>query len=194
MSKTKKHDQSQSNLATGCRNPQAHSTVLLALASWHKPQWLQLETLDQLIDHAADLSRFMFDVKGIVPLTWVCVLKNGDLALLEPQVTIQDKDAVAEAVRRLFKSLDVERYAVIAESWTGELRPGEKNDRSLALRHDGGESVWMYAEDRTEAQAAEMRVLRTEHGKATLSAHYKFPCGAGDRFRVEGRFAGLLAT
>jgi hypothetical protein len=149
-----------------------------------------METLDQLIDRAAQLAGEIFGSLGMMLPTWLYVLKNGNLEGVVPQGT-QDKDAVAEAMRELFKSLGVERYVSITEAWTDIQPPHSvKHGASLAVHLGRREVVWLFAEDKIEARVAMLFILRPKHGRPTLSQLHKVPSA---EWKVGGRFVGLLS-
>lgn len=152
-----------------------------------KPPSPRFETLDELMNYAAKRARDVFDRLGSLSPMYLCERKNGDLQFVLPTEYGDDKDLLAEGMRALFKKERVKRYVSISEVWTSHLPP--KEGSSLASNPDRGEAVLLYAEDKFEARAAEMSILRTKRGKPKLSALRKFP----DTFGIGGRLSGLLS-
>ncbi len=183
MSKSKKRQARQVIHATDC----VQQAASLASARRLKQRSPRCETLDELIDYAADVARELFGRQGFLAPIYLCEQKNGDHWLALPTEYGEDKDLLAGTMREVFKTHDVQRYVSITEVWTSALPP--KDGSSLATNPDRGEALWLCAEDKVETRAAEMTILRPKRGKPKLSSLRKFP----GTFAIGGRLSGLLS-
>jgi hypothetical protein len=152
-------------------------------------------TMQELFELARDRSAEMFHETGEVLPMWHAVAGNGDNILIAtPWCNDDEKDAAMHALRALFASHQVKRYAFMVEAWMvvvdhgnidgvrteGLPRPSEHPDRREMLR--------VTVEDRSgEMLSGHYFILRPEHGKPTLS-----PFHTDDYTAVTGRMTGLL--
>jgi hypothetical protein len=168
------------------QNASSKARLTLSCRPAERPT-VPLDSLDRLIDGAAELARDIFDACGSVSPVWL-LLKNGDLEFVEAEGDVQDKDFLAESLRQLFKTRGAERYVSIDERWSSA-SPSDGIDGPISSHPDRSEHVWIYAEDKIDWRAAKLRIVRPKRKKPRLGAIKKL---GPPRYGTGGRFTGLL--
>ncbi len=150
--------------------------------------------LDELFEHGKTFAKYIFQEQGEIVPMWVCIDKNGQtLPILAP---LDDKDAVADGLRLLFKEASIIRYVSMLEAWI--VKGDHKATTTEELMKDGPPSqhpdrrevVVIEASDGATVKMGFYYILRPEHGEATLSPFEDF----GDGGTSSGRFSNMLAT
>lgn len=153
-------------------------------------------TLQQLVEMADGAICERFRLTGsISPMYHIVGPDDQHAVMPAPPV---DKDQAAFLMRKLFKSMDVQRYVFVDEAWIAASENGDdigkvqEFAKHTSLEHyEGRREIIMYAaEDRVEGMLIGRReIIRNAIGPAQLG-----PLKIEKFGRLEGRFVGLLAT
>lgn len=148
-------------------------------------------TLQELFDHGADAAAHLFERQGHLVPMWVGVNKRGShVPLVIPYM--DDKDSVAETVKKYLKKERITQYVSMLECWTyegKEIPPEITEGRSLEHNPDRREAIHIMAEDEDgNTIAGCFYILRPEHGKPKLSPLKMYPNAEAS----EGRFVRMF--
>jgi hypothetical protein len=159
---------------------------------YSKQQPAEPMTLQQLFDFCTKQAAKMFNNTGSVVPMWHAVPATGDHMLIAtPWNSAEDKDAVADILRQLFKREGVKCYAFMGEAWTAaitKIPEVHKWAGKIAQHPDRREILAIHAEDdKGNALMGWYYILRPEHGPAKLS-----PLQTSVATESTGRLMGLL--
>ena len=145
-------------------------------------------TIDKLIETFTKTVLTQFRDVGEIPApVWMIETGEGELLIvLTPVDDDTDKDMVAEAIRKLIKTSNADRYAMAMESWFASGTAESFNNSLMpSQRSDRKEGVFISAEDRNGETRAFVHEIERKAGKVQL----KPPSSLGGNF---GRFANMF--
>jgi hypothetical protein len=145
-------------------------------------------TLEELFKHGQKAAKEIFDAQGEVLPMWVAEDQDGRLA---PIITpgMDDKDEIAEYVRKCLKLIGAVRFVSLLESWVVEFDKDDEipEDGKVSNHEDRRECIFVFAEERGRQMGGMYYILRPEHGPPKLSKFEQLQDHGN-----EGRFVGLL--
>jgi hypothetical protein len=164
--------------------------------------------LEALLRRMSRLAEQHFDRHGDLDPIWLVETAAGEQQIFITPVYAGNalaaadvKDQIAEQGRKLFRDLNVVRYACAMECWFAPLGDDSMSDEQVGLRYAAlgytfanhpqrREGVSIQAEDETELLMANREIVRPAHGRAYLGK-----LGAIERpTQMRGRLVGLLSS
>jgi hypothetical protein len=133
-----------------------------------------MTALQSFFDHAAERAASIFREQGELTPMWHAVDRDDEhLVIATPWRDADEKQAVVELVRKLFRERGVKRYVFMCEAWAvvapdlDEITPHIGN---LNKHPDRREILTVHAEDRDGTTLMGWYyILRPEHAPATVS-------------------------
>jgi hypothetical protein len=149
-------------------------------------------TLQSFFEHAAKQAASMFREQGELAPLWHAVDRNGQhLVIVTPWKDNDEKQAIIELVRKLFRERGVKHYVFMCEAWsviTPDLDEIAPHIGHLSKHPDRREILTLHAEDCDgKSIMGWFYILRPEHAPATVS-----PLHMSEATEHAGTLHGLL--
>jgi hypothetical protein len=155
-------------------------------------------TANELIEFAAHNAAEMFKQMGELRPIWHVVCANGDHGVIAAPLGKggAEKDVVADAMREVFRRMDVVACVFMCESWLRLARGAETLDEA-AIKRKGiqddpqrKECLWFAAEDAEGETTAYQLIERPDgpEGRGVLQPLTRL----SKLSRMEGRYVGML--
>jgi len=130
--------------------------------------------LQDLFARAAERAAIIFKERGeLVPMWHAMDAKDEHLVIVTPWRDQDEKYAIVERLRQLFRAQGVKRYAFMCEAWsifTQDMKEYQRYAGRLGEHPDRREILTIQAEDKHGNQVAGWYyILRPEHAPPTLS-------------------------